>query len=131
MHGHAPVGLPVNGWWRASHCDLRSWGDGRFDFSAVAVVSSRRDTVAVVSCAVVSGADGVVEVSRAPGVRGEGGRSGGGCHDVDGAGRRGATVVVDGRGGGDGRGVIVTEFLPQAVLHVFVRQRRRVADLVF
>lgn len=129
MHGHASVRLPVNGRWGVSYCDLRPRGDGWFDFSAVAVISGD-DAVTVVSRAVVPRADTVVVVTGPSRVRGDGGRPRGGGHDVNGAGGSRAAVVVDGRGRGDSRGVIVTEFLPQAVLHVFVRQRRRVADLV-
>lgn len=129
MHGHAPVGLAVNGGRGVSQSDLWPRGDGRFDLRAVAVVSDR-DAVPVVSGAVVPGADAVVMVTGLTRVRGDGGRPGGGGHDVDGAGGRRAAVVVDGRRRGDGRGVIVTEFLSQTVLHVFVRQRRRVTDLV-
>lgn len=122
MHGHAPVGLPVDGRWGV--CDLRPRGDGRLDFSAV----SSGDTVTVHPCAVVAGADGVVVVTRPLGVGGNRGRPGDGGHDVDRGG--GAAVVVDGRRRRDGRGVVVAELLPQAVLHVLVRQRRGVADLV-
>lgn len=36
-----------------------------------------------------------------------------------------------GSSGGDGGGVVVAQFLPQAILHVLVSQRRRVSDFVF
>lgn len=50
-------------------------------------------------------------------------------HDVDGGRRRGGGHVVGGRGG-DGGGAVVTQLLPQTVLHVLVSQGGRVADLV-
>lgn len=52
-----------------------------------------------------------------------------GC-DVDGGGRQGGGVVVDGGRGGDCGGVVVAQLLPQTVLHVLIAERRRVADLV-
>lgn len=105
MHGHAPVCLPVN-CRRRSDWYLRPRGDGRFDFGAV------------------------VLVTRAAAVRSKRGRPGGRGHDVDGGRGRGG-VVVDGRRGGDGRGVVVVaQLLPETVLHVFVIERRRVADFV-
>lgn len=60
--------------------------------------------------------------------RGWSGRVG---HDVDrGCGwRSGCVVVVEGRCG-DRRVVVITQLLPQTVLHVLVSQGRRVADLV-
>lgn len=108
MHGHAPVGLPVDACRRGPDGYLRPRGDGRLDDGAVVMVAG--------AAAVIGGQRG------RPGRRG---------HDVDGGQGRGRrAVVVVGWRGGDGGGVVVAQLLPQTVLHVLVSERRRVADLV-
>lgn len=108
MHCHSPVGLPVDGCWRGPNRDLRPWGDGWFDEGAGFTVA---------------GATAIIGCQR--------GWSRRGGHDVDRVRRRGSggVVVVGGRGG-DGRGVVIAQLLPQTVLHVLVGQGWRVAYLV-
>lgn len=106
MHGRASVGLPVD-----AGRDLRPGCHRGLDGDAVRVVVARA-TASI------------------------GGGYGRRRHDVDGGGRGRrrwqARVVVDGRRGSNGgRGIVVAQLLPQAVLHVLVAQRGRVADLVF
>jgi len=106
VHGHAPVGLPVEA--RGPRGHLWPRGDGGLDEGAVVVVARPTSVVG-----------------------GRRGRPGRGAHDVDGGeGRGGGVVVVVGGRRGDGGGVVVAQLLPQTVLHVLVVQRRGVADLV-
>lgn len=109
MHRCPPIGLPVDAHWRETGRHLRPGGDGGLYEGIVRVVVAR-GTTSVGGC--------------------QRGRPRRGGYDVDGGGRRGGGVVVDGGWGGDGGGVVVAQLLPQAVLHVLVAQRRRVADLV-
>lgn len=108
MHCHSPVGLPVDARWLGPNQDLRPRGNGRFDESAGFVVAR--------ATSIVGRQRGC---SRRVG------------HDVDRGWRRGTggVVVVGGRRG-DSRVVVITQLLPQTVLHVLVGQGRRVADLV-
>lgn len=107
VHCHSSVGLPVDARWSWPDRKLRPRGDGRLDEGAVVVVARATSII-----------------------RGQRGRPWWRGYDVDRGGKRGGRVVVVGRRGGDGGGVVVAQLLPKTVFHVFVAQRRRVADLV-